>query len=79
MNSLSSRLRGLDRSQALRRALVDAAARLRDEKAMAHDVAVLEGEADRSEMLAVVDLMARLRTRGDGFALTTLITLLGLV
>ena len=53
---------GMSRSQAIRRALVDAAARLRDKRALAAEVAALEAdEADRSEMLAVADLMERLR------------------
>ncbi len=56
---------GLSRSQAIRRALVDAAARLGDRKALAAEVAALEAdEADRSEMLAVADLMERLRAPG---------------
>ncbi len=56
---------GMSRSQAIRRALVDAAARLRDRKALAAEVAALEAdEADRSEMLAVADLMERLRAPG---------------
>src|SRR3989304_5924701 len=43
---------GLSRSQAIRRALVDAAARLRDKKALAAEVAALEADdADRAEML----------------------------
>jgi hypothetical protein len=56
---------GMSRSQAIRRALVDAAARLRDKEALAAEVAALEAdEADRSEMLAVADLMERLRAPG---------------
>ena len=56
---------GLSRSQAIRRALVDAAARLRDKKALAAEVAALEAdEEDRSEMLAVADRMERLRAPG---------------
>ena len=56
---------GMSRSQAIRRALVDAAARLRDKKTLAAEVAALEAdEADRSEMLAVADLMERLRAPG---------------
>jgi len=55
----------MSRSQAIRRALVDAAARLRDKEALAAEVAALEAdEADRSEMLAVADLMERLRAPG---------------
>src|SRR3990172_160133 len=56
---------GVSRSQALRRALVEAAARLRDKKALAAEVAALEADdADRSEMLTVADLMERLRAPG---------------
>jgi Arc/MetJ-type ribon-helix-helix transcriptional regulator len=56
---------GMSRSQAIRRALVDAAARLRDKEALAAEVAALEAdEADRFEMLAVADLMERLRAPG---------------
>jgi hypothetical protein len=52
-------------SQAIRRALVDAAARLRDRETLAAEVAALEADgADRSEMLAVADLMERLRAPG---------------
>lgn len=56
---------GMSRSQAIRRALVEAAARLRDRKSLAAEVAALEAdEADRSEMLAVADLMESLRAPG---------------
>ena len=55
----------MSRSQAIRRALVEAAARLRDRKSLAAEVAALEAdEADRSEMLAVADLMESLRAPG---------------
>lgn len=56
---------GMTRSEAIRRALVDAAAKLRDKEALAAEVAALEAdEADRAEMLAVADLMERLRAPG---------------
>ena len=53
---------GLTRSEAIRAALVDAATRLDDKQALAAEVAALEAdEQDRAEMLAVADLMERLR------------------
>ena len=53
---------GLSRSEAIRTALVQAAHRLRDRRALAEEVAALEAdEADRAEMLAVADLMEQLR------------------
>ena len=53
---------GLTRSEAIRAALVDAAARLRDKDALSEEVAALEAdESDRAEMLAVADLMEQLR------------------
>jgi len=53
---------GLSRSEAIRRALVDAAERTRDEQALAAEVAALEADDDdRSEMLEVADLMGQLR------------------
>ena len=53
---------GLSRSAAIRFALVAAAARLRDRRALADEVADLEAdEADRAEMRAVAELMERLR------------------
>jgi len=56
---------GLTRSEAIRTALVDAAARLRDKEILAAEVAALEADdADRAEMLAVADLMERLRAPG---------------
>jgi antitoxin component of RelBE/YafQ-DinJ toxin-antitoxin module len=56
---------GLTRSEAIRTALVEAALRLRDREALAAEVAALEGDAeDRAEMLAVADLMERLRAPG---------------
>jgi Arc/MetJ-type ribon-helix-helix transcriptional regulator len=54
--------KGLTRSEAIRSALVDAAARLRDKTALAAEVAALESdEEDRAEMLAVADVMEQLR------------------
>ena len=56
---------GLTRSEAIRTALVEAALRLRDREALAAEVAALEGDVDdRAEMLAVADLMERLRAPG---------------
>lgn len=53
---------GMSRSQAIRRALVEAAARLGDKASLAAEVAALEAdEDDRSEMAAVADIMERLR------------------
>ena len=56
---------GMTRSEAIRTALIDAAARLRDRKRLAEEVAALEAdEADRAEMLAVAELMESLRAPG---------------
>jgi antitoxin component of RelBE/YafQ-DinJ toxin-antitoxin module len=56
---------GLTRSEAIRTALVEAASRLREREALAAEVAALEGDVDdRAEMLAVADLMERLRAPG---------------
>ncbi len=53
---------GKSRSEAIRTALVEAALRLADKKALAAEVAALEAEeADRAEMLAVAELMEGLR------------------
>ena len=53
---------GLSRSEAIRVALVASARRLRQRRELALEVAALEAdEADRSEMLAVADLMENLR------------------
>lgn len=53
---------GLSRSAAIRAALVAAAARLRDRRALAVEVAALEADdADRAEMRAVAELMEQLR------------------
>ena len=53
---------GLSRSEAIRTALVQAADRLRDRRALAEEVAALEtDDVDRAEMSAVADLMEQLR------------------
>lgn len=53
---------GMTRSEAIRAALVDAASRLQDMRALAAEAAALEAdEDDRAEMLAVADLMESLR------------------
>lgn len=56
---------GQSRSEAIRRALVEAAIRLRDRDALAAEVAALEAdEQDRAEMHAVAELMESLRAEG---------------
>ncbi|MDJ0498516.1 MAG: ribbon-helix-helix protein, CopG family [Acidimicrobiia bacterium] len=56
---------GMTRSEAIRAALVEAASRLHDKRALAAEVAALEAdEDDRAEMLAVADLMESLRASG---------------
>ena len=56
---------GLSRSDAIRKALVDAAKRLGDAAALAEEVRALEAdEADRREMLEVASLMESLRAPG---------------
>jgi hypothetical protein len=56
---------GLGRSEAIRRALVDAAERLRRRDQLAAEVQTLEAdEADRREMLEVAALMESLRAPG---------------
>lgn len=53
---------GLSRSEAIRRAIIDSAARLQRRKALAQEVAALEAdESDRQEMLAVAAVMESLR------------------
>ena len=53
---------GMSRSEAIRTALVVAAGRLRDKKALAAEVAALEADdGDRAEMLAVAELMEQMR------------------
>ena len=56
---------GLSRSEAIRQALVDSAARLRKRKALAEEAAALEAdEDDRREMREVAALMESLRAPG---------------
>jgi len=56
---------GLSRSEAIRRSLIETAARLSDRKTLAAEVALLEAdEEDHAEMLAVADLMESLRASG---------------
>jgi Arc/MetJ-type ribon-helix-helix transcriptional regulator len=56
---------GMTRSEAIRAALVEAASRLHDKRALAAEVAALEADDDdRAEMLAVADLMESLRASG---------------
>jgi Arc/MetJ-type ribon-helix-helix transcriptional regulator len=56
---------GITRSEAIRAALVLAASRLHDRRALAAEVAALEAdEDDRAEMLAVAGLMESLRAPG---------------
>lgn len=50
---------GMSRSEAIRRALMESAARLRDREALRAEVEALEADPDdRAEMLEVADLMA---------------------
>ena len=56
---------GMSRSEAIRAALVQAASRLHDKRALAAEVATLEAdEDDRAEMMAVAELMESLRAPG---------------
>jgi Arc/MetJ-type ribon-helix-helix transcriptional regulator len=56
---------GMNRSEAIRRALVESAQRLRRRQRIAAEVAALEGDyADRPEMLEVAALMEGLRAPG---------------
>lgn len=56
---------GMSRSEAIRKALVEAASRLRDAESLAAEVAALEADdEDRAEMLAVAELMESLRATG---------------
>lgn len=56
---------GKTRSEAIRAALVEAASRLHDTRALAAEVAALEADDDdRAEMLAVADVMESLRASG---------------
>ena len=53
---------GLTRSEAIRRAIIESAARLQGRATLAAEVAALEAdEADRSEMLEVAALMETMR------------------
>lgn len=56
---------GLSRSEAIRKAILDSAARLRRRDALAAEVAALEAdEDDRREMLGVADFMESMRAAG---------------
>lgn len=56
---------GMSRSEAIRKALVETAARMEDRRALAAEVAALEAdEQDRREMLTVAELMESLRAPG---------------
>jgi Arc/MetJ-type ribon-helix-helix transcriptional regulator len=56
---------GLSRSEAIRRAILDSAARLRRRAALAAEVAALEAdEDDRREMLEVAAVMEIMRAAG---------------
>ena len=56
---------GMSRSEAIRAALVEAASRLHDKRALAAEVAALEeDDDDRAEMMAVAQLMESLRAPG---------------
>ena len=56
---------GLSRSEAIRKAILDSAARLRRGAALAAEVAALEAdEDDRREMLEVADFMESMRAAG---------------
>lgn len=56
---------GLSRSEAIRKAILDAAAALRRNEALRAEAAALEAdEADRQEMLEVAFLMESLRASG---------------
>jgi hypothetical protein len=56
---------GLSRSEAIRKAILDSAAKLRRRDALAAEVAALEAdEDDRREMLEVADFMESMRAAG---------------
>jgi Arc/MetJ-type ribon-helix-helix transcriptional regulator len=56
---------GLSRSEAIRRAILDGAGRLRRRAALAAEVAALEAdEGDRREMLEVAEFMESMRAAG---------------
>jgi hypothetical protein len=56
---------GMSRSEAIRRAIIESAGRLRQRAALTKEVAALEAdEADRREMLDVAAMMESLRAAG---------------
>jgi predicted transcriptional regulator len=56
---------GISRSEAIRRAILDSASRIRRRAALAAEVAALEAdEADRREMLDVASFMESMRAPG---------------
>jgi Arc/MetJ-type ribon-helix-helix transcriptional regulator len=56
---------GLSRSEAIRRAILDSAARLQRRAALAAEVAALENDReDRAEMLQVAAIMESMRAAG---------------
>jgi Arc/MetJ-type ribon-helix-helix transcriptional regulator len=56
---------GLSRSEAIRRAILDSAARLQRRAALAAEVAALEADQDdRAEMLEVAAIMESMRAAG---------------
>ena len=56
---------GISRSEAIRRAILDSAGRMRRRAALAVEVAALEAdEDDRREMLEVADFMESMRAAG---------------
>jgi predicted transcriptional regulator len=56
---------GLSRSEAIRRAILDSAARLQRRTALAAEVAALEADQDdRAEMLEVAAIMESMRAAG---------------
>lgn len=56
---------GLSRSEAIRRAIIESAARLQRRTALAQEVAALEAdESDRREMLEVAAVMESMRAPG---------------
>jgi predicted transcriptional regulator len=56
---------GLSRSEAIRRAIVDSAGRLRRRSALAAEVAALEAdEDDRREMVEIASFMESMRAEG---------------
>jgi hypothetical protein len=56
----------MSRSEVIRRALVEAASRLQDKRALAPEVAALDADdEDRREMLAVANLMESLQAPGS--------------